>query len=381
MSRPISKSIRTSKKKKGVGKNHVFFRKEENMEKKKVLIGMSGGVDSSVSALLLKQQGYEVIGATMSLWEDKENPNHTLEEAKRVCDALQIPFYPLYLEKEFNKYVVQNFIQEYQEARTPNPCVQCNRYLKFGLFLAKAKELGCQYVATGHYVRTSYLEKYNQVVLQKAPNNKDQSYFLYAIPKEVLPMLVFPLQKYTSKEEIREIAKENHLPVAEKKDSQEICFIPDGDYGCFLRKNGIGTVKKGDFVLKDGTKLGEHKGLIYYTIGQRKGLGISYKEPLYVICLDKKENKVVLGTEPELYKSSFTVSDVHLLVEKEKMETLGTMQVKIRYRAKEADCKIEWLSENRIKVLLDKPQKSITPGQSAVLYDGDVVLGGGIIEE
>ncbi len=351
------------------------------MEKKKVLIGMSGGVDSSVSALLLKQQGYEVIGSTMSLWEDKENPNHTLEEAKKVCDALQIPFYPLYLEKEFNKYVIQNFIQEYEEARTPNPCVQCNRYLKFGLFLEKAKELGCNYVATGHYVRTSYSEKYNQIVLQKAQNAKDQSYFLYAIPKEVLPMLVFPLQEYTSKEEIRKIAKENHIPVAEKKDSQEICFIPDEDYGCFLRKNGIGTVKKGDFVLKDGTKLGEHKGLIYYTIGQRKGLGISYKEPLYVIALKKKENKVVLGTETELYKSSFTVSDVHLLVEKEKIETLGTMQVKIRYRAKEADCKIEWLPKNRIKVLLTEPQKSITPGQSAVLYDGDVVLGGGIIEE
>lgn len=349
------------------------------MENKKVLVGISGGVDSSVSALLLKNNGYDVIGATMRLCADNENSNKTLEDAKNICNILNIPFYELDCEKKFENLVIDNFEEEYKEARTPNPCVKCNKYLKFGYFLEIAKKLGCSYVATGHYVRTGYNDKYEQVVLKKAPTTKDQSYFLYAIPKEVISMLVFPLQDYTSKDEIRKIAEENKLPVAKKKDSQEICFIPDGNYGAYLQKRGINTFKKGEFVLKDGTKMGEHKGLIYYTIGQRKGLGISYKEPLYVIELNKKENKVVLGTEKELYKKEFTISDINLLVEKEKFLQCDNITVKIRYRAKEAKCKIEMLSDEEIKVILDEPQKSITPGQSAVFYDGDIVLGGGII--
>ena len=248
--------------------------------KKKILLGMSGGVDSSVSAVLLQEQGYEVIGATMKMWKDTEK---VIEDAKKVCKKLGIQHHVIDCTEKFRCHVINKFISEYENAKTPNPCIECNRYLKFGAFYEKAKELGCEYIATGHYAKTEYSEKYKRYVLKKSDEEKkDQTYFLYYIPKEEIEFIIFPLQNRASKEETRKIAERNNLEVAQKKDSQEICFIPDNDYQKFLQKYSSQKPKVGNIVLKDETVLGKHKGLINYTIGQRKGLGISYSKPLYV---------------------------------------------------------------------------------------------------
>ena len=350
---------------------------------KKVLLGMSGGVDSSVSAILLKKKGYEVIGATMKLWTgekkiDKEKNEKTINDAKKVCDELGIKHYVFDAQKEFEQCVINNFVSQYQNAETPNPCIECNKYIKFGYFYNKAKELGCDYIATGHYARIEYSEKYNQYVLRKSKEEKkDQSYFLYTIPEERLGSIIFPLQDYTSKEEIRKIAKENNLEVAEKKDSQEICFIPDNCYQNFLEGKMEIKDKVGNIVLKTGEVLGKHQGLINYTVGQRKGIGVSYKEPLYVIELKNDTNELVVGTEQELYSSKLVANDVNWQVEfkEDDIECFA----KIRYRAKEAKAKV-LKEDNRVLVEFDKPQRAITKGQSVVFYDAEgIVLGGGKI--
>lgn len=264
---------------------------------------MSGGVDSSVSAVLLQKQGFEVIGCTMKLWEPNETEESTccgsqaVYDAKRVCDQLGIKHYTIDCKQEFKNKVVDNFIEEYKQARTPNPCIECNRYLKFGTFYQKAKELACDYVATGHYASIEYSDKYQQYVLKKSKEEKkDQTYFLYTIPKEKLEHIIFPLQNYENKEDIRKIAEENNLTIARKKDSQEICFISNNNYQDFLKKYGKYKKQKGNIILKNGKVLGQHEGFINYTIGQRKGIGISYQEPLYVLQLNKQKNEVVVGT-------------------------------------------------------------------------------------
>ena len=356
--------------------------------KKRVLLGMSGGVDSSVSAIILKEQGYEVIGITMKLYEGEEieggccNLSSTFD-AKRVCDALQIPHYTLNFKEEFNKHVINDFIQCYLDCKTPNPCIECNKYLKFGKMYEKAKELECDYIATGHYAKIEYDEKYKMNVLKKANAiSKDQSYVLYGIPKELLNKTIFPLGNFKSKDEIREIAKEHNLLVANKPDSEDICFIPNGDYKTFLEENATLNEKQGNIVTSKGEILGKHLGLYRYTIGQRKGLGISNKNPLYVIGLNKDKNEVIVGEENELYKKEFTVTDINLLLFdtiKEKMN----VEVKTRYSSKCDKAQIiqEEEGKDKIKVILEEPQKSITPGQSAVFYDGDIVIGGGKIKE
>lgn len=357
--------------------------------KKRVLLGMSGGVDSSVSAIILKEQGYEVIGATMKLWEDKNNPEvesgccsfSAVNDAKRVCDQLGIPHYTLNCEDEFKTHVIDNFINCYKNAGTPNPCVECNKYLKFGAFYRKALELECDYIATGHYAKTEFSDKYNQYVLKMSDEKaKDQSYFLYGIPKEVLPKMLFPLKNMSSKEDVRKIARENNLQVADKKDSQEICFIPDNDYGKFLEQNLEKLPPKGDIVLEGSNEiLGKHKGLIYYTIGQRKGLGIAYKEPLYVIKLDAKNNKVIVGTENQLYNTTLKANNVNILLNIDLNKPIN-VKAKIRYRSKPAEAILE-LDEKGIATLnFKEPQRAITIGQSVVFYiDEDIVLGGGTI--
>ena len=357
--------------------------------KKRVLLGMSGGVDSSVSAIILKEQGYEVIGATMKLWEDKNNPEvesgccsfSAVNDAKRVCDQLGIPHYTLNCEDEFKTHVIDNFINCYKNAGTPNPCVECNKYLKFGAFYRKALELECDYIATGHYAKTEFSDKYNQYVLKMSDEKaKDQSYFLYGIPKEVLPKMLFPLKNMSSKEDVRKIARENNLQVADKKDSQEICFIPDNDYGKFLEQNLEKLPPKGDIVLEGSNEiLGKHKGLIYYTIGQRKGLGIAYKEPLYVIKLDAKNNKVIVGTESQLYNTTLKANNVNILLNIDLNKPIN-VKAKIRYRSKPAEAILE-LDEKGIATLnFKEPQRAITIGQSVVFYiDEDIVLGGGTI--
>lgn len=354
--------------------------------KKKVLLGMSGGVDSSVSAVLLQKQGYEVIGCTMKLWEPGDTEEESsccgsqaIYDAKRVCDKLGIPHYTINCKQEFKEKVVDNFIQEYKEARTPNPCIECNRYLKFGMFYQKAKELECDYMATGHYASIEFSDKYQQYVLKKSKEEKkDQTYFLYTIPKEELGHIIFPLQDYLNKEDTRKIAEENNLAVAHKKDSQEICFVPNDNYQDFLKKYGNYQEKKGNIVLKNGKVLGQHQGLIHYTVGQRKGLGISYQEPLYVLELDKKKNEVIVGPEKELYGKQLYVKELNWMIAKNFKEPI-TCKAKVRYRAKEADC-VVYIEEEKTRVIFDNEQRAITPGQSIVFYDEDgVVLGGGKI--
>ncbi len=354
--------------------------------KKRVLLGMSGGVDSSVSAVLLQKQGYEIIGCTMELSDSVDHHeqstycgNQAVHDAKRVCDQLGIPHYTINCKSEFKEKVIDNFIHEYREAKTPNPCVECNRYLKFGAFYQKAKELDCDYIATGHYACIQFSDLYQQYVLKKSKEEKkDQTYFLYAIPKEELGRIIFPLQNHTNKEKIRKIAEENNLMVAQKKDSQEICFIPDNDYQSFLKKYGNIRKQKGNIVLENGSVLGQHQGLTNYTIGQRKGIGISYREPLYVLKLNKEKNEVVVGTEKELYSKELYATDINWLVWDYLKQPIEC-KAKIRYRAKEANCRV-YPSGDTVKVVFEETQRAITSGQSVVFYDvNDIVLGGGKI--
>lgn len=392
---------------------------------KKVLLGMSGGVDSSVSAILLQKQGYEVIGATMILWEEiesngeidanKEEKNNSIEDAKRVCEKLGIKHYVLDLRKEFKEKVVNKFICTYMCAKTPNPCVECNKFMKFDAFYKFAKELGCEYIATGHYAKCFYSEKFKQYVLAKADaSEKDQSYFLYGIDKEILPHIIFPLSEFKDKAEIRSIAEEAGLEVANKKDSQEVCFIPDNDYINFLRNHKdniektsdskakkINLNKQGNIILSSGEILGTHTGLINYTVGQRRGLGIAYKEPLYVIKLDKEKNEVIVGTEKELYSNELWANELNFLVDVNSLKTENKEQnnmqeekhneeqqtnqlpkieieAKIRYRSKPAKATLK-IENNIAKVKFLESQRAITPGQSVVFYLNNIVLGGGKI--
>lgn len=341
---------------------------------------MSGGVDSSVSAILLQEQGYEVIGLTMKLWEEETegstSVSSSIEDAKKVCELLQIPHYVMDARECFQQKVVGNFIEMYANCQTPNPCVECNRYLKFGVFWEKAKELGCDYIATGHYAKTEFSEKYGRYVLKKSQaDKKDQTYFLYAIQPEMLEKVIFPLADFTDKSQIRKIAEDKGLKIAEKPDSQEICFIPNGGYVDFLNRKGIKDGGQGDICLKDGTVLGKHSGLIHYTIGQRKGMGIAYPHPLYVIELDKKNNRVIVGEEKELYTDTLLAEEMNWLAI-DKLEESIEIKAKVRYRAKEAEATIYPEKENKIKVVFKEPQRAITPGQSVVFYQGDVVIGG-----
>ena len=267
------------------------------MEEKRVLLGMSGGVDSSVSALLLKEQGYEVVGTTMELFAGSSCCNtNTYIDAKNVCNQIGVPHFIYNFKDEFKKYVIDDFINCYSNCLTPNPCIECNKFMKFGLMYEKAKELGCEYIATGHYAKTEYSEKYDRWVLKKSKaGKKDQSYVLWNIPKNLVEHVVFPLADFESKDEIRKIAKENNLKTANKPDSEDICFIPDGNYKRFLEENSNLKPRKGNIVHVNGTVLGKHNGLYNYTIGQRKGLGISYKEPLFVVGFNRAKNEVIVG--------------------------------------------------------------------------------------
>lgn len=337
----------------------------------RVLVGMSGGVDSSVAAYLLKKEGYEVVGVTMTLFNPK-NTSTQIEDAQKVCKKLGIEHHIVDYRQEFKKEVVGNFINNYLNGKTPNPCVVCNKKFKFGLLWQKALELNCEYIATGHYADI----KDGHICKMDSP--KDQSYFLYQIDKKIINNILFPLNKYPNKNEIRNIAKkENLVEVSEKKDSQDICFIEEKDYSTFLEENLNILPPQGDFILTNGEVIGKHRGIIYYTIGQRKGLGISYKYPLYVIEIDKQNNQIILGKEEDLYSKTIYITDTNILVDTLPKQAQG----KIRYKSPLLPCNIEIIDNNNLKIIFNEPVRSATPGQSLVLYDNDILLGGGIIEK
>lgn len=345
-----------------------------------MVLGMSGGVDSSVAALLLKEQGYQVIGITMKLWEETEEAEKkpsSVSDAKKVCDQLGIEHRVVDARDMFCEKVVENFQTEYAKGNTPNPCILCNRYLKFGAMWEVAKQYGADYIATGHYARVAYNEAYNQVVIQKSKaGKKDQTYVLYSIPKEVVPHVLFPLGEMENKEQIRAIAEEAGVQVAHKADSQDICFIPNNDYVDFLKKHGNFQEKPGNIIDTAGNIRGTHKGYFHYTIGQRKGLGIANPTPLYVVSIDAKHNTVIVGEETDLYTKQIQVDNCNWLVDK---PADGRIEAKIRYAAIQATA--TYTEENGItKVVFDEPQRAPTPGQSIVFYKGDVLLGGGIMK-
>ena len=342
------------------------------MERKTVAIGMSGGVDSSVAACLLKDKGYNVIGVTLELL-DNEETKKSIEDAKAICKKIDIKHYVCDLKEEFKEEIVQNFITAYKQGKTPNPCVLCNRLFKFGLFYKKALELGADYISTGHYARV----KNNRLMMSLA-DGKDQSYFLCQIKKEILPKVLFPLNEFQSNEEIRTLARKYQLPVSEKKDSQEVCFIPNDDYKTFLKKNGQEEVE-GKIILTDKTVLGNHKGLFNYTIGQRKGLNISYKEPLYVIQLDTKNNNLIVGTNNELFNQELTATNMNYLVEKDEFfKTKLFAKIRSRGNLEEVDTVTE--EQNRLKIKFKDKLRAITPGQLIVFYnENKECLGGAYI--
>ena len=350
------------------------------MENKKVLLGMSGGVDSSVSALLLKKEGYDVIGITLELFAGSSCCNiETYIDAKNVCNSIGIPHFTYDCKEQFKNHVINDFINCYSNCKTPNPCIECNKYMKFGYMWNKAKALGCNYIATGHYAKTEYSKKYERWVLKKSnAGRKDQSYVLWNIPKELIEHVLFPLANFEDKEQIREIARENNLKVANKPDSEDICFVPDGNYKKFLENNSNIKPKKGNIVTTKGEILGKHNGLYNYTIGQRKGLGISYKEPLFVVGFNKEKNEVIVGVKDEIYQKEMYVTDINLLLFDEIKEKMK-VNVKTRYSSKEESATIEMIDNNTIKVKFENPVARITPGQSAVFYLDDIVVGGGKI--
>ena len=349
---------------------------------KRVLLGMSGGVDSSTSAIVLKEKGYEVVGATMKLWDNGKEEYDEIKDAKNVCDKLGIEHHVIDLRKEFKENVIDNFICTYMCGKTPNPCVECNKFMKFDMFYKYAIKFDCEYIATGHYAKIEYSEKYGQYVLTKSnEEKKDQTYFLYGINKEILSHIIFPLSEFNNKEEIRKISEKNGLNVAKKKESQEVCFIPDNNYVGFLEKNQPDFKKKnksGNIILNNGKILGKHIGIINYTVGQRKGLGISYSEPLYVLKLDKENNNVIVGTEKELYSNILKANELKFLLDIDLSKSIE-VKAKIRYRAKEADAILK-VKDGIATLEFKEPQRAITPGQSVVFYiDNNIVLGGGKI--
>lgn len=355
------------------------------MDGKKALIGMSGGVDSSVAALLMLRAGYECIGATMRLYDNDMiglEKGHTccslddVEDARSVARRLGIPHYVFNFKDDFERQVIRKFVSCYECGGTPNPCIDCNRYLKFDRLLRRALELGCDCVVSGHYAQVR--KSGDRYLLYKAADKaKDQTYFLACLNQEQLSRIQFPLGGLT-KQEVRAIAEENGFINARKHDSQDICFVPDGDYATFIRRHTGKTDVPGDFTDESGKILGQHKGITHYTVGQRKGLGVPSNEPLYVKAIDPARNRVVLSGNAALYSRMLTAGDLNWIAWDTPPRQFQC-SAKTRYRQTEQPCTVTVTAEGRAEVCFDMPQRAITPGQAVVFYEGDTVLGGGTI--
>jgi len=342
------------------------------MPKEKVAVALSGGVDSSAAALLLKEAAYEVIGIHMRLW-DSPRFDYQAHRAENICRILDIPYHQVDLQKEFESRVVDYFCREYRKGRTPNPCVACNQHVKFGLLLDKALSLGADYLATGHYARVEHSRDAHRL-LKAAEASRDQSYFLYTLTQEKLGRVLFPLGGH-SKDEVKQMAKQARLPAATRS-SQDLCFISQKNYGTFLSQRFPST--PGDIVDTRGKKLGQHRGVAFYTIGQRHGLGLASGQPLYVIRIEPEHNRIVLGHEKELYSQKLAVRKLNWISGKAPREPI-TARAKIRYKSREAEA-ILFFSNDSVDVHFAQSQKAVTPGQAIVFYNAGEVLGGGIID-
>lgn len=358
---------------------------------KKVLVGMSGGIDSSVAAYILKEKGYDVIGVTLNLWSFEEYGGEmvtdrgccSLEQfadARNVANQIGIPYYVLNFRDTFKENVVENFKSEYMKGRTPNPCVLCNTIIKWRDMLKKADFFGCDYIATGHYAKMRYNEETKRYeILRGDDPKKDQSYFLYGLTQESLSRTLFPLSEMT-KEEVRTVAEKIGLKTAKKKESMEICFIPDNDYKRFLNDNvpEIKKIKHGKMYDNDGKILDrKHEGYPYYTVGQRKGLGGGFSEPMYVKNIDANRNTVTIGKKNELYSNTVRVNNVNWVGKVVEDEMRCT--AKIRFNTTDKPCTVKRISDDEIEIIFDNPVFAVTPGQSCVMYDGEILIGGGLI--
>lgn len=357
------------------------------MSKGKVVVGMSGGVDSSVAAWLLKKQGYDVIGVTMQIWQDEENIVQeenggccglsAVDDARRVAAAIGIPYYVMNFKNEFQKSVIEYFTKEYLAGRTPNPCIACNRYVKWEALLQRSLSIGADYIATGHYARIEHLPNGRYAIRRSATMEKDQTYALYNLTQEQLARTLMPVGEY-SKDRIREMADEIGLLVAHKPDSQDICFVPDGDYASFIENTTDQVLQTGDFVTPEGKILGKHKGIIHYTVGQRKGLGLALGYPAFVLEIRPETNEVVIGTYEESLTYTVRANELNFMSVEQITEPVRVF-AKIRYNHKGAWCTVERTGEDEIVCTFDEPIRAATPGQAVVLYDGEYVLGGGTI--